>query len=436
MKGHLKRGRVEGTWYLRVELARGANGARRQRREVVRGTKAEAERRLRDLLQEVETGGYADGSRMTVGQLGSKWLEAARHRVGAKTFQRYESIVKLYITPALGSLRAEGMRPANVEAALAGWISGGRNDRERGQLAPRTVKHIVDTLRTICRWGVRMSILRRNPVDAVEPPKVERGEMRALDPSGVGELLSAARGSDLEQPIAVAVGTGLRRGELLGLRWGDVDLDAARLTVRRSVETVDGVTRTKPPKTARSARSIALPPFVVDVLRRRHAEQLERRLLLGLGRNDGDGWVFTRADETPWEPGAFSLAFARLVKRAKLRHIRFHDLRHSFGTLAIESGVDLKTVSAALGHSTIAMTANTYVHAIEALHRDAATRIDTLLGRAVSDAIRLPAEIGADSVPKGAVPQRCHKRSVTKKKARGYGLSVVAPTGVEPVSPP
>ncbi len=283
---------------------------------------------------------------------------------------------------------------------------------------------------------MRVGIFVRNPVDAVEPPRVERKEMRSLDAAGISDLLAIAWNTDLELPIVAAVGTGLRRGELLGLRWSDIDLEAGRLSVRRSVETVKGVTRTKAPKTARSARTIALPQFVVQMLRRRRIEQNERRLLLGIGRGSDDGWVFTRADESTWEPGAFSLAFARLVKRANLRHVRFHDLRHSFGTLALASGVDLKTVSTALGHSAISTTANVYLHAVESLQQDAAARIDARLGGTIGAALSVNGE-RAFFVSAGApVPQRCHAKHPTVEKARRSRHNLVAPTGVEPVSQP
>ncbi len=431
MRGHISPGKHSGTWYLRVELPRDANGHRQRRREAFAGNKAEAQRRLRELIREVESGGYADGARLTFGALAERWLATVEHRVGARTFASYRAHVRLYIVPALGNLRADALRPAHVEKALATWATGGRHDRERGSLSQRSVAHIFNTLRSVCRWAVKMGVLLRNPAEAVDSPRVDRREMRALDLAGIAQLVAAARGSELEHPIAVALGTGLRRGELLGLRWADVDLDRARLSVKRSVETVAGVTRTKPPKTSRSARTISLPPSIVEILRRRRAEQRERRVSLGLGRDDA-GWIFTRADESAWEPGAFSLLFARLVKRAKLPHIRFHDLRHSFGTLALASGVDLKTVSNALGHSAISTTANVYLHAVESLERDAAARIDALIG----DALTGPPIAVGERLLKGSGPLRAHAKTTRIEKARGYGLELVAPTGIEPVSQP
>ena len=275
-----------------------------------------------------------------------------------------------------------------------------------------------------------MGMLARNAADAVEPPRFERKEMHALDPAGVTRLLKAAQGTDLRAVIAVAIGTGLRRGELLALRWSDVNLDARRLTVHRSLETVKGVMRTKPPKTARSARTIALPPFVAEILGDERTRQEDLRQLLGI-RRDAAGWVFARADGSAWEPGAFSLAFARFVKSAKLPHVRFHDLRHSFGTLALASGVDLQTVSRALGHESTAITSRIYLHAIESLNEDAAARIDALLGKAVTSAVAQP-RIPSKSAE--SVPQRCHAAPLPIKNARKIGRFLVAPTGIEPAN--
>ncbi len=328
--------------------------------------------------------------------------------------------------PTLGSLRAESLRPAHIEAATAAWSRGKRNDREKGKLSSRTVAHIFNSLRTLLRWGVKMGTLVRNVADAVEPPRYERKEMQALDAPGIVALLQAAVGTALQAAIAVATGTGLRRGELLGLQWSDMDMQAQRLTVRRSAETVKGVTRTKPPKT-RSARTTSLPPFVADVLR---DERTRQEMLRDRAARPGD-WVFVRADGTQWEPSVFSLAFARFVKSAKVPHVRFHDLRHSFGTLALASGVDQQTVSRALGHESTAITSRIYVHAIEALQEAAAARIDALLGNVVKRALEQPLN---PSKLIESVPQTCHAMPQTKKKPRAYRALDLALTGIEPVN--
>jgi integrase len=429
MRGYVTRGRSGGTWYLRVDLPRGGDGKRRQRRETVSGTKADAQRRLRDLLREVESGNYTGTGRLTIAEIARRWLATKEHRVAAKTYAFYSSHLRLYIVPAFGSLRGEALHAEQIEAALASWARGKRHDRKRGARSSRSIAHIFNTLRTLLRWSVKMGLLVRNSADAVDPPRFERREMHVLDAAGVARLLSAARGSELQAIIAVAIGTGLRRGELLALRWSDVNLDARRLTVRRSLETVKGITRTKPPKTARSARTIALPPFVVGVLRQEldHQEELRRDFE---DKADRGGWIFVRADGSPWEPGAFSLSFARFVKRVKLPHIRFHDLRHSFGTLALASGVDLQTVSRALGHESTAITSRIYLHAVETLQDDAAARIDALLGNAVTSALATPVS-PAKLVE--SVPQRCHATPLPIKNARRFKRFLVAPTGIESV---
>jgi integrase len=313
----------------------------------------------------------------------------------------YRGHVELHIIPALdprgvltaqelragaaskkGSRRVRDLKAHHVERALATWRSSGRNDHEEGRLSPRSVAHVFRTLRTICRWGLRF----------------RRREMRALDAKGIVNLLLAARGTELETPIAVAVGTGLRRGELLGLRWSDIDLNIGRLTVRRSIEVVreestdaDGhharyVRREKPPKTATSRRTISLAPSVEAVLRRQRAEQHERRIHCGLGR-DQDCFVFDRLDGSPWEPPTFSSEFAKLVRHAKLPHVRFHDLRHTFASTSLQAGVDLKTISASLGHSTVSVTADLYAHVHETLRVEHAARIESVMGGALASAV-------------------------------------------------
>jgi integrase len=182
-----------------------------------------------------------------------------------------------------------------------------------------------------------------------------------------------------------SLGTGLRRGELLALRWGDVDLKSGLLTVHRAIDRSDSRTRFKDPKTKRSRRTISLPRFVVDRLRRHRVQQAQWFWANRLGRTNAETLVFERAGE-PWVPNTFGTAFSRTLSEAGVPHVRLHDLRHTFASMALAAGVDLKTVSCALGHSTISTTADVYAHVTDSLMRDAADRIDGAVGRAMKKA--------------------------------------------------
>ncbi len=202
--------------------------------------------------------------------------------------------------------------------------------------------------------------------------------MKALDAPDAVALLRACESSIIGAAIATALGTGLRRGELLALRWGDIDLKGGLLTVQRSLERADRSTRFKEPKTRRSRRTISLPRFVVDRLCRHRTDQAQWFYANGLGRTTAERLVFERGGE-PWVPNTFGTVSMRALRDAGVPHVRLHDLRHTFASMALEAGVDLKTVSNALGHSTISTTADIYAHVTDSLMRDAADRIDAIV---------------------------------------------------------
>ena len=425
MTGSIEKGRVAGTFYLRVELDRGTNGKRQRARETFRGSRREAEARLRDLLREAENGGL-DGGRISIKELCERWLQSVEHRVAGHTYGRYHQLVTDYILPELGGMRARALRPAHIEAAVAKWVVTKRADK-KCILSGRSVKHIFDVLKTALNWGVRMNVLSRNPAYAVESPRYVAREMKTLDIEGIASLLRGASTSYLRLPIAALIGTGMRRGECLGLKWGDIDLDARRLTIHRTLEVVKGQVREKPPKTTHSARTLSLAPFVVAALREQKALQGERRIGRGMGHATADDYVFDRYDR-PGEarnPDTFGSRFYELVRRKKLAKVRLHDLRHSFATLSLVAGADLKLIQSALGHTSISITANLYTHVMQSLKDAHASRIDSLLGETVTGALTA-----------GSGPQRAHKRSLAMKKARKYRPDLVAPAGFEPALPP
>jgi len=378
--GVVKRG---SGYAFKIELPKAADGRRRPK--WIHGFRTEKEALAAKARAQVDIqhGIDLEPGKITVADLLRRWLQSSERSVEHRTIQRYRSIVEHHLNPTLGGIPLSKLRPLHIESAIASWSAGDRKDRKVGKLSSRSVAHNLNTLKTALRQAVRWDLLKRNPVDAVKPLKIQSPEMKTVDGAGIAALIAAAQGTELEVPIILALGSGLRRGEVLGLRWSDIDLEAATLSVKRSVETIRGERHEKEPKTARSRRTVSLPAFVVTALRRHRMAQAQQLLQLGIGNRGSEGAVFTRIDGTAWEVGAFTLAFYRFMQRSGLPKIRFHDLRHSFGTLLRASGTDLKTISGALGHSTISTTANIYLHGVESLQKESADRLDRFVTSAM-----------------------------------------------------
>jgi integrase len=321
---------------------------------------------------------------ITVGEFLERWLKTIRNSIGSGALHQYESHAREHLIPSLGHLLLLDLErgPQVVEEAMAAWK---RKDGREGDLSPLFVKKVWSTLRTACNKAKKLRLITSNPCDFIDPPKVERKEMNALSPAQVGDYLAAFDGTDIGAAIAIALGSGCRRGELLGLRWRDVDLERGTLRVERSVERVAirtakrvrYETRFKEPKSRRSRRTIPLPPFAVERLRKHRVDQAQRLLTAGI-RPDGDTIVFDR-DGLPWNPGPFGMLFTTIRDAAGLPKVRLHDLRHSYASLLLQSGADLKTVSTALGHSSVAITADTYVHISPVMLQSAADRLNDLI---------------------------------------------------------
>lgn len=252
--------------------------------------------------------------------------------------------MRLHLVPALGHHKLQRLQPLHIQAYYSQALQTGRLPRKRKSaaaipeatatprsLSAQTVIHHHRVLREAFHQAVKWQLLVRNPLDAVEPPRPERREMCTLDQEGMARLLAATEGHPLYMPVLLAVTTGMRRGEILALRWQDVDMAAGKLSVRQAVQkTRDGVSY-KQPKTQKSRRVITLPSLLVEALRHHWTAQGEA--LLRLGRRVGsEDLVCARADGSPMDPSAVSKAFAVLAKRAGLAGLRFHDLRHTHAT--------------------------------------------------------------------------------------------------------
>ena len=379
--GHI-RPRSAGSWEIKYDLGRDLlTGRRITRYRTIHGSKRDAQRELRRLLTAVDEGTHVDPGKLTVGEWLKQWLEDAQHRVSRKTLERYREIVEKHLAPALGAVPLGKLQPVHIQNYYARALTSGRRDG-KGGLSRQTVIHHDRVLHVALKRARAVRLISSNPVEDVERPKVERREIEVLEPEEAAALLKAADGTRLHAPIFLALATGLRRGELLALRWNDIDLDRGTLTVNRSLEqTRDGL-RFKPPKTKRSRRTIALSPSVIEILQAHKVRQLKVRIALGLGRNES-GLVFTRHDGDLVNPRNFSKEFTRLVKRAGGRPITFHGLRHTHFTNLLREGVHPKIASERAGHASIAITMDVYSHAVPGLQEEAALLIDASLRKAL-----------------------------------------------------
>jgi integrase len=377
--GHIRQ-RSPGSWELRYSLGTDpATGKRRMATTTMKGDRRAAEKELRRLLRTLDTGEHVDPTRMTVREWLSAWLAAVRQEVSPKSHERYSEIVDNFLVPELGAVAITKLMPTHIQEAYAKWAIGGRRDSKRGGLSPRTRRHIHRVLSSALARAVEQQILARNPADAFRKrlPKVERKEMITLTVEQSRCLLDAIAKSWMYWPTLIALATGMRRGEVLALRWRNVDLDRACIRVVESLEQTKTGLRFKAPKTEK-ARAITLPAFAIEELRRLKRQQAQELLKLGV-RQAPDTLVCNRGDGEPRIPLTLTLEFARFVDRMRgLPKVRFHDLRHSHATQLLASGVHPKIAQERLGHSTISTTLDLYSHVSDTMQTDAAARLDAV----------------------------------------------------------
>jgi integrase len=375
MKGSIRR-RAAGIWQVRIEVGTDPVSGRRLRRSVhVYGTLKDAERERTALLHSLQAGTYVDPARETVAEFFERWLrDYAQASVGRRTYERYEEIVRLHVIPTLGRLRLSDLRPAHILTAEREW-------REGGLSASTVLKH-HRLVREALQHAVRWQLMVVNPADAVTAPRPERREMLVLDRDQAAALLECAAGNEFEVALLTALYTGLRVGELLGLRWRDLDLLNGQLRVQQAVQPVKGGgVAYGPPKTHRSRRAVSLPSPVSEALQRQRAAQTKSRLAIGPDWQEND-LVFTDAFGRPMSRTRLRLAFRRLLAEAGLPTLRLHDLRHTMATLMLAQGEHPKIVSERLGHATVGITLDTYSHVLPGLQAAAAERLAVALGGA------------------------------------------------------
>lgn len=385
MSGSIRR-RGRGSWEVSINLGRDPVSGKRQRRYVnVKGTRKDAERVRTLLLHERDTGTDVDPERITLADWLRRWLRDMEHDVALSTFVRYRQIVDDHLIPTLGSVRLQELRPVHVQAALSKWLTpGNRCDGRKAALSTRTVLHHYRLLHSALSGAVKLQLLGRNVCDAISPPRPLRKEMVVLDPDQVRRMLEVAGHTPHYTFLYTAVHTGCRVGELLGLKWRDLDFGARKLFVRRTLKRVPGHGRvTGTPKTRRSERPISLSAGMVRTLEEHKRRQIEHRLSIGTAYSDQD-YVFAGPTGSPVDDANLRRGFSRILKDAELPAMTLHGLRHTSASLLLRAGESPKTVAERLGHSSTSFTLDTYSWVLPDVQQGAADALDDLIGERAS----------------------------------------------------
>lgn len=365
-------------WQAVVELGRDENGKRRQIfRDMPKekNTKAEAKRVGRLLLNELEAGTFVEPTDVTVAEyLRTYHAEHARHHSAARSHESSGYLLEAHIIPGLGGLKLAKLRPADLQRYYAAQLDLSR--------APSSVRKDHNYMHAALKHAAMMRILATNPADFVVPPRVTRKEMKVLDETQSAAMLHAAGGTDLHMPLLLALGTGMRRSELLGLRWDDIDLKAGTATVNQGLQEAGGQLIVTAPKTVKSRRAVTLPGLVVDALRVHRAEQARKTLAHEPNWTDS-AYVLAAPHGGPWRPSNFDRMWRKFKTQQGLE-IRLHDIRHTHATQLLKAGVNVKVISERLGHASIAITLDTYSHVLPGMQEAAAELIDAGLRAALA----------------------------------------------------
>jgi integrase len=391
MTGHVRR-RGERSWELKYDVGADGKGKRKTRYASFKGTKREAAIELARLVAATAAGEQVDSSRITVAEFLVRWAtDWCKSNVSPKTCERYEELMRLHVAPQVGAVRLQKLRPVQL-AELYGALAA--------KLAPRTIGHVHRVLHQALSQAVEWDLLSINIADRVKPPRVEDEEVEILTVEQLKAVMGAVREGWINPIAKLALATGLRRGELLALRWQDLGLDNGRVTVARSLEQTKAGLRFKEPKTRAGRRTISLPISAVNDMRVHWKAQQEIRLKLGAGKSPPKSLVFCDLDGSPRLPQTVSQTWNKVTAKAGVE-ATFHSLRHTHASHLIAAGVDILTISRRLGHSSPTVTLNIYGHLMPQTDDRAALAIEAALSASGTEVEQMDPLTGGNPVAIG-----------------------------------
>jgi integrase len=363
--------RKEGSkWYYVIEMGRDANNKRIQKKKRGFKTKKEAKQALTEALNSLNSGTFVEPSKEKLGIFLDKWLEMKRMTIKESTFDTYRLNLTTHIIPELGNIPLKDLNPMIIQRFYL------KLKNEKG-LSNNTVRKLHSILVNALNHAVKLEMIVKNPVNLVDPPKEENSEMKVWDVEEVRQFLEVARGSHFYMVYLIALTTGMRQGEILGLSWNDINFDDGIIHVRQTLSK-DGKKIIPSTKTASGTRSIAMPDELIAALKQHKISQSKHRLRLGPLYHDMN-LVNSTENGTPINASNLRRNFSIFIKKANVKKIRFHDLRHTHATLLLKQGVHPKIVSERLGHADTRITLDRYSHLLPNMQKDTAREFGKML---------------------------------------------------------
>ena len=377
MRGNIRQ-RAKNSWTITIELPRDeVSNKRRQKFFTVRGSKKDAEKFLTEKLRELDTGILIDTTKIKFGEYLDFWKEKTFNNLEVTTEEGYIQKIDKHIKPYLGNIVLENLKPLHLQNFYSEKLKNGRLDG-KGGLSERTVLALHRIIHSTLEQAVKWQFIARNVADAVEPPKAKKYKANFLDDKQTEELIRKAQNTDIYIPIMLAIYTGARRGEVLGLNWNNVDLEKGTIKIVDNLCTTQNGLIIKQPKTNSGIRTIAISASLVKILKKHKLDQMKNKIRLGASYCDNN-MVCCYEDGHLFNPKRFSAKFNEFLEKNDLPIVRFHDLRHSHASLLVKMGVQPKEISARLGHSNIGITMDLYSHIYEETDREVANMFEKLI---------------------------------------------------------
>lgn len=372
MTGYIKQ--VGKKWGFRLDIGKDENGKRVQKWYGGYKTKKEAEKACAEKITEIERGTFVDPKDMTLGEYLQDWLKTYSVNLTPCTYSGYKVNIEKHIIPHLGKTPLQKLQPMQIQKFYNELFNRG-DANSKDKLSATSIRYIHATLRKALNDALKMDMVYRNVAEAVTVPKQKQFEAKFLTQVQMNAMLEALKGTNIYLPTLLAVGLGMRRGEVLGLQWETVDFEKGMITIKRAYIPTPQGNVFSDVKTEKSRRTLAVPTNIMQYLKQVKKAQAETKLFLGGGYADND-LVCCNEDGSPLSPATWNHKFKRLMEDNNMPAIRIHDLRHTNASLMLKQGVTMKVASERLGHTTIGITMDLYSHIDEEQQRDAAQRLN------------------------------------------------------------